>query len=122
MDEQQQQRVNQAAEEFANAVKESYQTMAERGQSAQELNAQLTQEFFSRVNEQLRTHAEANQEMGQQLLEQQQRSQEAGQQLAQESVGAYMEFVNSMFSVSQAAPQAAERGAQEAESEAQRGT
>ena len=105
MDEQQQQRVNQAAEEFAEAVKESYQTMADRGQSAQELNAQLAQNFFSSVNEHLRTHAEANREMTQQLLEQQQRQQEAGQQIAQESVGAYMEFVNSMFSVSQGAAQ-----------------
>ena len=35
MDEQQQQRVNQAAEEFAEAVKQSYQSMADRGQSAQ---------------------------------------------------------------------------------------
>ena len=43
--------------------------------------------------------------MTQQLLEQQQRQQEAGQQIAQESVGAYMDFVNSMFSVSQGAAQ-----------------
>jgi putative cell wall-binding protein len=105
MDEQQQQRVNQAAEEFAEAVKQSYQSMADRGQSAQELNAQLAQNFFNRVNEHLRTHAEANREMTQQLLEQQQRQQEAGQQIAQESVGAYMDFVNSMFSVSQGAAQ-----------------
>jgi putative cell wall-binding protein len=105
MDEQQQQRVNQAAEEFAEAVKQSYQSMADRGQSAQELNAQLAQNFFNSVNEHLRTHAEANREMTQQLLEQQQRQQEAGQQIAQESVGAYMDFVNSMFSVSQGAAQ-----------------
>ena len=112
MDEQKQQQINEAAEQFAEAVKESYQTMADRGQSAQELNAQLAQQFFSSVNEHLRTHAEANREMTQQLLEQQQRTQEAGQQIAQESVGAYMDFVNSIFSASQAAPQAAERGAQ----------
>jgi putative cell wall-binding protein len=105
MDEQQQQRVNQAAEEFAEAVKQSYQSMADRGQSAQELNAQLAQNFFNSVNEHLRTHAEANREMTQQLLEQQQRQQEAGQQIAQESVGAYMDFVNSMFSVSQGTAQ-----------------
>ena len=34
MDEQQQQRVNRAAEEFANALIESQRTMAERGVSA----------------------------------------------------------------------------------------
>ncbi len=37
MDEQQQQRVNEAAERFAEALRESYQTVAERGGSAQEL-------------------------------------------------------------------------------------
>jgi putative cell wall-binding protein len=113
MDEQQQQRVNQAAEEFAEAVKQSYQSMADRGQSAQELNAQLAQNFFNSVNEHLRTHAEANREMTQQLLEQQQRQQEAGQQIAQESVGAYMDFVNSMFSVSQGAAQEGAKQAKE---------
>ncbi|HEX2098022.1 MAG TPA: hypothetical protein VHF46_03080, partial [Rubrobacteraceae bacterium] len=36
-------------------------------------------------------------EMGQQLADQQQRQQEATQQLTQESVGVYMNFINSMF-------------------------
>ena len=113
MDEQQQQRVNQAAEEFATAVKEAYQTMADRGQSAQELNAELAQNFFTSVNEHLRTHAEANREMTQELLEQQQRQQEAGQQIAQESVGAYMDFMDSMFSYWQGGIQTAERSTEE---------
>ena len=50
-EQQQQQRVNRAAEEFANAVKESYRAVTERGQSAYELNAQLTEQFFNRVVE-----------------------------------------------------------------------
>jgi hypothetical protein len=104
-EEEAEQQANEAAKQFADAVRASYQAMADRGQSAQELNAQLAQNFFSSVNEHLRTHAEANREMTQQLLEQQQRQQEAGQQIAQESVGAYMDFVNSMFSVSQGAAQ-----------------
>ena len=44
MDEKQQKQINEAAEKFADAIKESYQALAERGVSAQELNAQLTQE------------------------------------------------------------------------------
>jgi putative cell wall-binding protein len=104
-DKQQQQEINAAAEQFAEAVKASYKAVSDRGQSAQELNAELTQQFFNRVNEQLRSHAEANQELTQQLLEQKQRRQEAGQQIAQESVSAYMDFINSMFSVSQGAAQ-----------------
>jgi hypothetical protein len=35
--------VDEAAEKFASAIKESYQALADRSVSAQELNAQLTQ-------------------------------------------------------------------------------
>ena len=71
MDDKQQKQVNEAAEKFADALKESYQSIADRSVSAQELNAQLTQ---------------------------QRKQQEASQALAQESVNAYMDFLNSMFS------------------------
>jgi endonuclease/exonuclease/phosphatase (EEP) superfamily protein YafD len=114
VDEQQQQRVNEAAEEFADALKESYQAVTERGQSAYEVNAQLTEQFFNRVVENLQTQAEANRQTGAQLAEQTQRGQEASRQLTQESVSAYMDFVNSMFSFAQQGPQAAERGAERA--------
>src|SRR5947209_6629218 len=97
-EEQQQQRVNQAAEQLADAIRESYQTLAERGTSAQELNAQLTQDFFNKVLENLGTQAEETRQMGQQLAEQQQRATEAGRTLTQESASAYMDFMNSMFS------------------------
>ena len=40
MDEKQQKQVNEAAEKFADALKESYQSIADRSVSAQELNAQ----------------------------------------------------------------------------------
>jgi len=113
-DEQQQQRVNQAAEEFANALRESYQTVAGRGESAYELNAQLTEQFFNSVVNNLQTQAEANRQTGEQLAEQAQRGQEASRQLTQESVQAYMDFLNSMFSFSQAGTQEAQRGAQRA--------
>jgi ABC-type transporter Mla subunit MlaD len=112
MAEQQQQRVNQAAEQFANVIRESYQALAERGTSAQELNAQLTQEFFNRVIENLRTQAEDTRQLGQQLADQQQRATQAGRTLTQESVSAYTDFVNSMFSAAQVGGQAAQRGAQ----------
>jgi uncharacterized protein YdiU (UPF0061 family) len=109
MDEQQQQRVNQAAEEFASAIVGSYRTMAERGVSAQELNAQLTQQFFNQVINSLQTQAADTREMTQALADQQQRGLGAAQQLTQEGVGAYMELVNSFISMSQAAPEAAKR-------------
>jgi ABC-type transporter Mla subunit MlaD len=114
MDQQEQQRLNQAAEEFTNALVESSRAAADRGVNAQEQNAQLTQEFFNRVIENLRTQAEDTRQMGQQLADQQQRATEAGRTLTQESVNAYMDFVNSMFTFGQQGAQAARRGAQEA--------
>src|ERR671927_619654 len=98
MDERQQKQVNEAAEKFAEAIKESYQALAARGVSAQELNAQLTQEFFNGVINNLKTQAESNRALVEDLIEQQRKQQEASQALAQESVNAYMDFVNSMLS------------------------
>jgi hypothetical protein len=57
MDEQKQQSINEAAEKFAETVKESYGTVTVRGQSARELNAELAQQFFNSVNEHMRSHA-----------------------------------------------------------------
>jgi polyhydroxyalkanoate synthesis regulator phasin len=98
MDEKQQKQVNEAAEKFAEALKESYQSIADRSVSAQELNAQVTQDFFNGVINNLRTQAENNRALSDDLIEQQRKQQEASQALAQESLGAYMDFLNSMFS------------------------
>jgi hypothetical protein len=54
------QQVNEAAEKFAEAITESFQALAHRSVSAQELNAQLTQNFFNAVINNLRTQAESN--------------------------------------------------------------
>jgi ABC-type transporter Mla subunit MlaD len=114
MDQQEQQRLNEAAQQFADAFAQAQRAAADRGVSMQEQNAQLTQDFFNRVIENLRTQAEDTRQMGQQLADQQQRATEAGRTLTQESVSAYMDFVNSMFSAAQLGGQAAQRGAQEA--------
>jgi len=98
MDEKQQKQINEAADRFAEAIKESYQALTERGVSAQELNAQLTQDFFNGVINNLRSQAESNQALAEDLIEQQRKQQEASQALTQESVNAYMDFLNSMFS------------------------
>lgn len=114
VDEQQQRRINEAAEEFANAVVDSYRTVAERGATAQDLNAELTQQFFNAVINHLQRSTEEMRGASQDLAGQTQRGQEAAQQLTQESVSAYMDFVNSMFSFYQTTPEATERGAREA--------
>ena len=98
MDQKQQRQVNEAAEKFADALKESYQSIADRSVSAQELNAQLTQDFFNGVINNLRTQAENNRALSEDLIEQQRKQQEASQALTQESVNAYTEFLNSRFS------------------------
>src|SRR3712207_8071118 len=92
MDERQQQQVNEAAEKFASAIKDSYQALAERSVSAQELNAQLTQDFFNGVINNLRTQAENNRALAEDLIEQQRKQQEASQALTQESVNAYTDL------------------------------
>ena len=114
MDEQQQQRLSQAAEEFTNALVESFRIASERGVDAQEQNARLTEDFFNKVNENLRSQAEGTRQLGEQLTGQVQRATEAGQTLTQESVNAYMDMVNSMFTFGQRGAQEAQRGAQEA--------
>jgi Zn-dependent M32 family carboxypeptidase len=105
MDQQQQQQrqINEAAEQFSEALMESFRASTEHTALDQEINAQLTQDFFNRVIENLRTQAEDTRQVGQQLADQQQRAIEAGRTLTQESVDAYMEFVKSMFSFWQGA-------------------
>jgi polyhydroxyalkanoate synthesis regulator phasin len=98
MDEKQKKQINEAAEKFADALKESYQSIADRSVSAQELNAQVTQDFFNGVINNLRTQADNNRALSEDLIEQQRKQQEASQALAQESVNAYMDFLDSMFS------------------------
>ena len=110
MDQEQQKQVNEAAEKFAEAIKESYQALADRSVSTQELNAQLTQDFFNGVINNLRGQAESNRALAEDLIEQQRKQQEASQALAQESLGAYMDFLNSMFSYCRGNLDQAQRG------------
>ena len=114
-DQQSQQRINQAADQFTDALVQSYKTVAERGVSAQEGSTQVTEVFFNQAINNLRAQAEENRQAAEQLADQQQRQAEATQTLAQESVGAYMEFMDSMFSYWQGGIQTAEQGARETE-------
>jgi hypothetical protein len=108
MDREQEEQVNLAAEKFAEAIRESYQALADRSVSAQELNAQLTQDFFNGVINNLRSQAGSNQALAENLIEQQHKQQEASQALTQETLKAYMDVLNSMFSFAQGSTQAAQ--------------
>ena len=115
IDQQSQQRINEAAEQFTDALVESYKTVANSGVSAQERSTQVTEVFFNQTINNLHAQAEENRQATQQLADQQQRQAEAAQTLTRESVEAYMDFMDSMFSWWQGGIQTAERGARETE-------
>ena len=71
IEEKQQKQVNEAAEKFADALEESYQSIADRSVSPQEPNAQVTQDFFNGVINNLRTQAENNRALSDDLIAQQ---------------------------------------------------
>lgn len=97
-DNKQQQQLDEASQKFADAVKGSYEAIARRGASAQEVNTDLTRNFFNGVINNLQNQAEGNRALTRELAEQQQRQREATQALTQESLNAYTDFLNSMFS------------------------
>ena len=109
MDDSQVRRINEAAQQFAKALGQAYRTATDRTVLAQELNTQLTQQFFNSVINNLRSQAEDHREMIRELVDQQQRQQAAAQSLAQESANAYMGFLNSMFSFYRRSMDEAER-------------
>ena len=115
IDQQSQLRINEAADQFTDALVQSYKTVAERGASAQERSAQVTEVFFNQTINNLRAQAKENRQVSEQLADQQQRQADAAQTLTRESVGAYMEFMDSMFSYWQGGLQTAEQGARETE-------
>src|SRR5215211_556588 len=111
MDAQKQQRLNEAAEQFADALVQSYQAVSELGVTTQERNAQLSEEFFNKVVSNLRTQTDANLQQSEQLTEQQQRQVEAAQALTLETVDAYMDFASSVFGFWHRGTQLAQMGA-----------
>jgi putative cell wall-binding protein len=101
MDQKQQKQINEAAEKFAGAVKDSYEAMTNRAMNAHEMNAQLTQAFFNSVQSNLQAQAEGNQALAQDLIEHQKKQQEASREMIQQSMNAYTDFLNSMFAYQQ---------------------
>ncbi|PLS85068.1 MAG: hypothetical protein CYG60_14590 [Actinobacteria bacterium] len=90
MDQQQQQNVNRAAQEWTEAVRQSFRTLADQTVQLQETNLKLIQTFFQQSVEQLQSSPE-----WQQRGEEQQRVFEA---LAKDSANAYSDYLNSALS------------------------
>jgi hypothetical protein len=98
-------KTNEAAKKFAEAVRESYEAVAESALSVQQLNAQLVARFFDQVRKNLE---ESRLVMGRPLAAAQE-----SQRLAQESLRAYMDFLDTMLAYHRSplsAQEIAERG------------
>lgn len=98
MDDKQMRRVNEAAEKFAEAVRESYETMGNHSNEAREQSNKLAQSFFESVIQELDRQSKSSQQFSEQIMEQTRKQQEAFQSLSRESADLYMNFLNSMFS------------------------
>ena len=115
MYDQQQQRINRAAQEFTDALVAAYKTTSESTAVAQELGAPQIEYFFDTVINNLRTQAEGTSRVTQQLADQQQLAREATQNLAQMSTDNYMDLLDSMFSFYQGGTSRTQRRAEEAQ-------
>jgi predicted lactoylglutathione lyase len=107
MDQQQQQNVNQASQDWTEAAQQSFKTLADRTVSLQESNLWLTQSFFQQFVEQLQSQTQGNQQ--------------AFETLAEESANAYSDFLNSALSFYQQVTQVAQSNLQTAGQVAQQG-
>jgi hypothetical protein len=115
MDNQQQQRINRAAQEFTDALVAAYKTTSDSTVVAQQLGAQQIEYFFDTVINNLRTQAEGTLQVTQQLADQQELARESAQDLAQMSTDNYMDFLESMFSFYQGGTSRTQRRAEEAQ-------
>ena len=90
MDNQQQQKINAAAQQFTEALVAASRATSDRGVAAQKLGTQMTGYFFNSVINNLRTQAEGTRQVRQQLADQQRRAQEATREFVHAGVGEYL--------------------------------
>lgn len=114
MDDQQQQRINRAAQEFTEALVATYGAASGRAAATQEVGARQIEHFFDAVIANLRARAGGNLEMTQRLASQQRLAREATRELAQVSTDNYMDLLDSVFSFYQGGSSRTQRRAEEA--------
>src|SRR5829696_6068033 len=115
MDEQQQQKINRAAQEFTDALVAAYRATSGRAAAAQEVGARQIEHFFDAVIGNLRAQAGGTSQMARQLASQQRLAQEATRELAQVSTDNYMDLLDSVFSFYQGGASRTQRRAEEAQ-------
>jgi len=111
---QQQQRINRAAQEFTDALVAAYRTTSESTAVAQQLGARQIEYFFNTVINNLRTQAEGTLQLTQQLASQQQLAQEVTRDLTQVTTDNYMDLLDTVFSFYQGGTSRTQRRAEEA--------
>src|SRR5215210_2269323 len=119
MDNQQQQRINAAAQQFTDALVAASRTTSGRSVAAQKLGTQMTGYFCNSVINNLRTQAEGTRKVRQQLADQQRRAQEATREFTQASANTYMNLLDSISSFYQGGTTRAQRRVEEAERRAE---
>jgi hypothetical protein len=77
MDNQQQQRINAATQQFTEALVTASRATSDRSVAAQKVGTQMTGYFFNSVMNNLRTQAEGTRQVTRQLADQQRRAQQA---------------------------------------------
>jgi chromosome segregation ATPase len=115
MDDQQRQRINEAAREFTDALVAAYRMTSDGTAAAQQLGAQQIEYFFDTVMNNLRTQGEGTLQITQQLAAQQELAREATQELTRVSTDNYMDFLDSMFSFYQGSASRSQRRAEESQ-------
>ena len=94
-------RMSEASERMAGATRDSFRVVADGAVAVQERNTKFAQSVFESGIETLRGQTETNRAVIEKLAEETGRQQDALRTMVQESVGAYMDFLNSAFSYSQ---------------------
>lgn len=97
MEDPQQQKMNEAAYLFVEALRESYGANIDFV-AAQKTNAELTRRFFDTVIDDLRNRVEVHWDTPrEELVSQQERQMETAQAFSRESSRAYADFLDSLF-------------------------
>src|SRR4028118_555786 len=98
VDDQQQQSMNRAAQEFTEALVAAYRTASDNTAAAQQLGAQQIEYFFDTVIGNLRAQAGGTSQMARQLADQQRLAQEATRDLARVPTGHPLGLARTLFS------------------------
>ena len=98
MDERDENRAGEAAEELSRAARESYRAAVDRAFEAQKTNMRLSRRFFENWIETLEDHADLNRRTMQGLTELVREQREVYRELSGESLNAYDGFVDSLSS------------------------